>query len=71
MYFLLVFSFVFREGASIYGVCLQLIHSRFCPNKIIKPIIKRSQETRIFFHFVLTRLHICTALQSLLCIYLI
>ena len=40
-------------------------------NKIIERINKRTQQSRFLFQFVLDTLHICAALQSLLCIYLI
>ena len=60
-----------RNGEMVLKIRAKVIRYNHS-DKIIERIVnKRFQQTGIHFHFVLARLHICTALQSLLCIYLI
>ena len=59
-----------RNGEMVLKIRAKVIRY-YHSDKIIERINKRSRQTGIHFHFVLARLYICTALQSLLCIYLI
>ena len=53
-------EFETQNGEMVQKIRVKYNHS----DKIIERIKKRSQQTRILFHFVLARLYICSALQS-------